>query len=1132
MAITESQAYQDFFASRKVASAPGTFYEDTMKKQGLDETTSVARDNEIKQTSIDQKTGGQPSAIGEIPKQIVGGALDAVQETINTGLDLADWVENFAATKGIGTGKVIEDADRLDFSEHLIAPPKTFVGGLTRGVTNFLLPFAGFSKAIKIGNTAGKAAKVLRGAGIGALADFTAFDPHEKRLSNLIQRYPELQNPVTAFLAADEGDTKFEGRVKNVLEGMGLGAITEGMILGLKGYRSIRKTNRAVEAKPPKDAPPPIPKEGEEDIAKEAAKLPDENQFIDEPPPLENIDSLEPKGGSAIEISKPATPEDTSDFLARFGREAGDTAVNINLNKISGSDDIAKSLKAIADQSGGQIDEARRGIVTDDQLTQLADELDLTVPELLSRKKGQAFNAEEMIASRKLLNASAVDLINKAKLASVGSDAEKVALMDGITAHKEIQAHVSGAIAESGRALKSLRMVVGMPSDAAKARMIRDIVELHGGSKNVEKMARRISELDGVKDVSSVINKSLTRKLGDAVYETWVNGLLSGPQTHMVNMISGGAAIAGKNVERAGAEFINVLRKDPDGVQRGETWAMMQGMVSGFMDAARETKKTFISGKPSDISTKLDLPVNKAISAEEFGLTGPVGKAVDIMGEIVRIPGRFLISEDEFVKGVNYRMETHALAVRQAVSENLGQKELKELINNPPDAIKLKALNEARVNTFTAPLEGAGESLNSFVKGVPGLKIIAPFIRTNINLVEFAASRNPILAPLTTGFRTAMKNGGAEKDIALAKIGFGGMMMATSGYFAFTGNITGSGPKNPAANKIWKQAGNLPYSAKVGETSFSYDRLDPFGALIGMAADFSELANYVDEARESDLESLAITAAALVGDNLTPEFLTENMATFIDVINGDERVVRNFITGFGRTAVPFSSMLRTIRKEVDPGRRDTSPAQEGFVKNTSIWEEAFNKLKDTIPGMSDKLPPVRNLFGEAIHYNPGYGPDIVSPIATAEQSKSSAFTELVRLGMAGPMLKPAPVAGESHLQVRMPSRVISKSTGAGDLKLQLGPEDYDRLVQLSAGIDLPGVRKTLQQALEHEVNKGYPSLSSRMKESDEAKRLVFGKIISKYQSAGRKAFMLENMRDVKSEFREQGLNKLEAFGVR
>jgi hypothetical protein len=77
-----------------------------------------------------------------------------------------------------------------------------------------------------------------------ALAGAVAFDPHQERLSNLIQGTP-LANPLNAFLAADPNDSAAEGRAKAAIESIGLDAAIIGTFMGAaKVWKYLRNGNQ------------------------------------------------------------------------------------------------------------------------------------------------------------------------------------------------------------------------------------------------------------------------------------------------------------------------------------------------------------------------------------------------------------------------------------------------------------------------------------------------------------------------------------------------------------------------------------------------------------------------------------------------------------------------------------------------------------------------------------------------------------------------------------------------------------------------------------------------------------------------------------------------------------------------
>lgn len=98
-----------------------------------------------------------------------------------------------------------------------------------------------------------KKSMFVEGAAAGAATDFLVFDAQEQRLSNLIEQFPALQNPVSQYLAAAPTDTELEGRFKNMLEGLfieggvGLGASVFNGIKLLKNRKDFIAEGRSVE---------------------------------------------------------------------------------------------------------------------------------------------------------------------------------------------------------------------------------------------------------------------------------------------------------------------------------------------------------------------------------------------------------------------------------------------------------------------------------------------------------------------------------------------------------------------------------------------------------------------------------------------------------------------------------------------------------------------------------------------------------------------------------------------------------------------------------------------------------------------------------------------------------------------
>ncbi len=126
-----------------------------------------------------------------------------------------------------------EEADKSDFRKGIerrageLSSAST-ANAITMGVSQFATGMVGLGKltapvkAVQKLKAAGKAGRTAYEVGLGAATGAIVIDPHEERLSNLIEEFPALRNPVTEYLSARPDDSAAEGRFKNALEGIGL----------------------------------------------------------------------------------------------------------------------------------------------------------------------------------------------------------------------------------------------------------------------------------------------------------------------------------------------------------------------------------------------------------------------------------------------------------------------------------------------------------------------------------------------------------------------------------------------------------------------------------------------------------------------------------------------------------------------------------------------------------------------------------------------------------------------------------------------------------------------------------------------------------------------------------------------
>jgi endonuclease YncB( thermonuclease family) len=681
---------------------------------------------------------------------------------------------------------------------------------------------------------------------------------------------------------------------------------------------------------------------------------------------------------------------------------APDFAGNINLGKLDTPQDISRALTTIDHEIG--FDAATRGRVTQEETARLAADLNMTPETLMARRQGQAFNAEEALAARQVLAKSGNELVNAAKRIQ-GMDNPGDELLaefrQKLVRHVAIQEQVAGATAEAGRALAQFRMMAD--SRAVRGNVLSAMVRGGGGKDTLQDVANVIldaQELEPGK-FNALIDKALKPTWKNKLTELYVNFLLSFPQTHAVNITSNTLTALAQVPEHAAAAAIGKARQvlpraDLDRITGTEVGQRMFGLVQGAKEGARLFSRALRTGEPADFISKVEGQEYKAIPG--------------IAGEVVRTPTRLLTAEDEFFKGIARRMELNGIAARMAHKEGLKGGEaanrIADLVANPTDEMLHSAEDYGRYVTFQSKLGPFAQGVSNMANSSIVTKFFLPFIRTPTNLLKFATERSPA-APLLAEWRKDYAAGGARRDLAMAKAlvgtGFGAAMYEA----AQSGTITGAAPSDPKKARLLYADGWKPYSVKVGDTYYSYARLDPFSSTIGVAADMATLPEGMSDRQKEDKATLLV--ASILG-NLANKTWLSGATGFVEALSDPERNADNMMQRLvGSLLVP--NIIAGTARTLDPTQREVETMGEA--------------LKARIPGMRETLLPRRDIWGKEIRSEGGIGPDFLSPSAVSTALNDPVNKALLQLSYAP----------------GYPSKKI------GDRELT--PQEYDRYVAMA-----------------------------------------------------------------------------------
>jgi hypothetical protein len=716
------------------------------------------------------------------------------------------------------------------------------------------------------------------------------------------------------------------------------------------------------------------------------------------------------------------------------------------LDRLRGEEDAKELFVRTVRQFEDRFKDARRGKISWNETEEMARSLGWTADKLMERRKGQSFNAEEWEAARTIVDGAMSEVLEAARAAEGGNDADLVRFQQRLSKFVPLAEQVLGARAEWGRVGAIMR------KQAQQAKALGDILDSMGGRMTIEAKAKALNDLAASGASPETLRQTVTKvakiRFIDKVVEAWINGLLSGPQTHAVNIASNQLIAILSVPEHAIAAAIGKLHGGTDKVYMREIMPRAWGLLSGAREGAllgatvfnsaakrlhlaqRQAAREGLTGAAAKQRTREIVDKVRALSgdrpanatAEQDMLwdirdqAGKLEEGTDFFekvdtgyqkaiggrpGKVVRVPGNFLQSQDEFYKAIAFRMDLNSRALRQGIREGLSGTALHQRAEEiahkvaalrgldrpaqvaPEEAVLWDMRDElvhfSRLQTFTNPLGPLGRTIQSIAARWPfPFRFIMPFIRTPVNIVKFAGHRSPI-APLMPSFREEWSKGGAARDQAIARMVFGTGLGMTVMMMAMQGAITGGGPSDPDERRIWLQK-YRPYSIKVGDTWYSYGRLEPLGMIMGVAADIATVAHIMPDAELEEVMGLLYSS---VVKNLASKTFLSGISNAVAAYYDPERYGDAWIQQFAGTLIPTG--VAQVARVNDPVLRRA--------------DTIVDKWKSRIPGLTGDLLPRRDIFGEPIALGGGLGPDIISPVYLGVDPHDPVVDEMIRLGV-------------------------------------------------------------------------------------------------------------------------------------
>jgi len=619
-------------------------------------------------------------------------------------------------------------------------------------------------------------------------------------------------------------------------------------------------------------------------------------------------------------------------------------------------------------------------------------------------------------------------------------------LREGLMKESAVRKYFNGAKSEIGRSLNIFKQLKKLLAEDPSL-LTSELIDREFGGQSVN-IARGYNNAYNNSKANGHL--AITAKYAEGAYgqKTW-NALMSfyyfnmlaSPKTQMVNL-SGNASFAAMSIPEhyiaglatkvsrtvaripalvGGKKITESLLQELEGsIESSEAQARFLGMMKSIPYAFRLGARSFKTGERSTgrsqigeetMQTKMDeyftdkvpernnefdaITGDKLIPTPLKNLPGMnvFGKFLDYFGAITSVPGRGLLSGDEFFKEIARQMElftiaerTRVAAIRNGATAAEAEEVYVDILANPGNNLKPRLDKAADYMTFQNPLDFIGKNLKG-VQKLPGGRLIVPFFNVPYNLgkIIFGYTLGPNLIPLAAeegkfilnalqkaypetmakwaGMKSEFQRDPTKKSLWEARVATSVAIFAASYYLLESGRLIGSAPKDPIDKAAFYDAGKEPYSIvyKKGDWEgplfdenglpngdLHYRRFigfEPFAGIIGINISAIEnMARYQTQDPESGfaLNFLPMAFVAATYDYVTEWPLVKGFADALDVILGpeyskfsdDPQNIKfdRLLSGIGKNLIGGGTVGNQIGNISDPTLRVAQPDFEQDLK--------------------------------------------------------------------------------------------------------------------------------------------------------------------------------------------------------
>jgi hypothetical protein len=385
-----------------------------------------------------------------------------------------------------------------------------------------------------------------------------------------------------------------------------------------------------------------------------------------------------------------------------------------------------------------------------------------------------------------------------------------------------------------------------------------------------------------------------------------------------------------------------------------------------------------------------------------------------------------------------------------------GIKTKEDIANNPKliEKGKLYAIEQARIATFSQMSYLANKINEIENKNIAGKIVIGsamPFKKTPINIAKAGLSYSPL------GFAKALvdipkvKSGEMQASQLIDNIAQAttGSALALVGYMLAQAGFLNGGGEDDKESQFDSQLGDMTYSIKIGDTSYSLSWLSPMAMPLFVGANFFET---LVEKEEWNTDVVINTLAQTLDPLSEMSFLSGLTDVLSSYETGSMQRIKGMVESIAQNYLGqfIPTLSSQVASAIDDTKRVTTETNASGSKfiNTTV-----NKLKYKIPGLRQTLEPSLDIWGNEVKQEGTVGEKIIdnfiAPYSKKKDITTPVDTELKSIYRETGENSVLPSKSSSYIDYKNDKYNMTNKEFT-DFKKKYGQTSYEMLEELFA----------------------------------------------------------------------------------